>query len=519
MDAKKQHMISRQCHHIMRLSLIFSLLMLVYNTQAQSSNTLTLLEEQTGTITADVAELWAFDALADEIVTIRVNSTNANLDPYMTIRDTSDRIIFQNDDLAYPDNLNPIAEAITIPRTGTYTVEITGFGRTSGTYTIQLLPGYGDIARRETFDTVNSWTVENNLLTNDISDGVLTLGIEGLQQGDFISPASTNTFEDFYVQVDVNAIDGRNGWETGIILRQQGDTYYLFTVNSRGNWQFSLVNGESRQFLRDYVTHPAIVAGESTFTLGTLANENGFDVFYNGQFMGQVLDTTLLNGGRTGIYLQTANAIGSEASAQYDNFVITTPFTINQNPIFPTNLVIGTPQQTVQELERRRVIPPGGTLPLNVPSSFVDSRNPGVVQQSLGRNATFTNFVMGTTAVIQQNARPDLAACGLLLQAVGENDYIVAFIDNAGGYGISTRNDDTFDTGIFDINAQWVNNSQFDLTVVMLNDITHLYVNSQFTGSLQIASQAGEVGNVLINFEATETTCEFTDTWLWQLED
>jgi len=503
--------------HMYRIIICLSLAVITFGMQAQSNQTLSRFELQTGELSANTTDSWAFDALADEVLTIRVEATDTTLDPIMVIRDPNNTIIFRNDDLAYPNNVNPLAEAITIPRTGNYTVEITGFAGTSGAYTIQLLLGYGALVRSDTFDNPSSWATDSDLLENTIADGQLALSIEGLQENGLITPNSTNTFEDFFAQVEVTAIDGRNGWETGIIIRQQDDAYYQFGVNSIGTWQFSLIEGESRQILRDYVPHPAIVPGETTFTLGVLANEGGFDVFYNQQFMGQVTDSILLSGGKSGIYLQTANAIGGAVSAQYDNFIITSPFTINDEPIFPDNLVVGTPQQIVQELERRRVIAPDGNLPLNVPESFVDSRTPGVVQQPLGRGATFTNFVMGTTAAIIQNARPDLAACGLLLQSTDENDYVVAFVDNAGGYGISSRNGDIFDEGLFNINPEWANNAEYNLIVVVLEDLMHLYVNSQYMGRYMVSAQDGQVGNVLINFEATETSCEFSDTWLWQL--
>lgn len=488
---------------------------------AQSGATpLTRFETRQGNISRiGDTQTWTFDALADEALSIVIEPTVPFFDSTLQIVDESGRVVLTSDDFAYPDDINATVEAITIPRSGTYEVIISGYGNSTGSYRITLLPGYGSLGQRQTFDGANSWQAQSNDLSLQVSDGALNLSLEGVQVKGIAGSTSVNTFTDLYTQVDYVNINARNGWEVGIVLRQQddGDTYYQYSVNSQGLWRFLAVENGVERLIRDYTPHPAIVAGQTTFTLGILANAAGFDVFYNGQFMGQVVDTAIADGGTVGVVVQSANAIGSTLSAQLDNFAVTQPLTLSGERILPQSLILGTPRQIVQELERRGVIHPGGNLPLNVPESFADSRTPGVAQVPLGRGATYTNFALGTSATLTQNGRSDLAGCGLLLQSSGENTYMVAFVDNADGYGISARSGDSFEAGIFSENAEWITDAANSMIVVVNEGQLYYYVNGNYAGTMSVASVAGQVGNVLINFEAVESTCAFTDTWLWNL--
>ncbi|MEQ8673443.1 MAG: hypothetical protein RLP44_27085 [Aggregatilineales bacterium] len=485
-----------------------------------SDNELTRFETEQGNISRiGESQIWTFEALADEALSIIIEPTVPFFDSVLQIIDENGRTILRADDFAYPDDTNANVEAITIPRSGTYEVVVSGYGNSTGSYRITLLPGYGEQAQRQTFEGTNSWQAQTDDLGLTVSDGVLNLSLEGVQVRGLAGSSSVNTFNDFYAQVDYVSIVGRNGWEVGLSLRRQSDTdtFYQYSVNSQGLWRFLAVEDGVERLIRDYTPHPAIVGGETSFTLGVLANSAGFDVFYNGQFMGQVVDTAISDGGGVGVVIQTANAVGSTLTAQLDNFGITQPRLLQGERVMPQSIVLGTPRQIIQELERRGVIQPGGNLPLNVPESFADSRTPGIAQVALGRGATYTNFVIGTTATLTQNLRPDLAGCGLLFRLTGDTNYMVAYVDNANGYGVSERDGESFEAGIYGESETWITETANTMIVAVNAGTLHYYVNGNYAGAMPLEPLMGQVGNVLINFEPAESTCAFTDTWLWNL--
>lgn len=505
----------------LRVLLTFTLCWLCFiftvTSDAQDSNSLTYFMPQSGTLTPSQAlQSWSFNALANEVVSIYVEATSANLDPFIQIIDAEGREIIQNDDYDYPNNRDALLEAITLPRTGIYEVVVSGFDGSTGDYEITLTAGYADIITQDTFDD-STWQTTGDV-TAEVTDDALVMSSEGVQVGGMAQDISSANLDNFYAQVDVVEITGRNGWSAGLTLRTQSSAYYLLTISSRGTWQFFGVENDERNIIRDSTQHPAIVPGESTFTLGVLVNQAGFDVFYNGQIVGQIVDETITSAGRIGIYLETASAVGAEASASFDNVYVTAPTLVNNSPVFPEQIILGTTAQIAQELERRQVIPPGGGLRFDVPQSFLDSTRPGVVIQPLASGSTFTNFIMGTTVNIVQNARPDLAGCGMVFRNVDETSYMIAYMDTVGGYGVAPRVGDQFQPGLFNENAELFTSETNDLLLIVLDSMLYYYINGQFVGTLNISAQEGGVGNAMLNYEAVSTTCQFSNTWLWSLD-
>jgi hypothetical protein len=508
---------------MLRLIVLFAcVLMLVPDIVAQETSP-TVIEPfsaVTGSITpSDDTQIWTFSALADEIVSLSVEAISPEFDPTVTLADDTGRPIISNDDYNYPESRDALLEAITIPRTGTYQVIVSGFGNTNGDFRLRLLPGYARITMREEFENAGTWSaLDNSILSLDVTDETLLLENEGVLVTGVAATSSMSNIADFYAQLDVTEVSGRNGWTVGLALRRQGDTYYLYSINARGQWRFTVVEDGVERVLRDYTPHPAIVPGDNAFTFSVLANDDGFDVFYNDQLMGQVIDSTITSGGQVGVMIQTANAIGSDVRARVDNLAITRPVDINGVEVFPQRILTERQSLIVEELERRRVISPGGTLPLTVPESFTDSTQPGVVTQPLGRGTTFSTFVMGTTTTLTQNGRTDITGCGLVIRNTGEDNYTVAYMDNVGAYGISERNGDTFASGLYGENPDWAENESNNIVVVHLEEILHLFVNGVYVGSQEIIPATGEVGNVLINFGPADSRCQFNDTWLWRLD-
>lgn len=494
------------------LSLMFTL-----SSYAQDDPVLEFFTPQSGTITPSQAtQGWSFDALANEVVSVHVRATSTDFDPLVQIVDIDGRVIISNDDYDYPNTRDALLEAITLPRTGTYQAVVSGFDGSTGDYEIILTAGYADVITNDGFDD-STWQTIGDASAEQLNS-TLIMRSEGVEVGGITQDMSSANLDNFYAQVDVMDITGRSGWRVGLTLRTQANVHYLLTISSRGTWQFYAVEDGERRVIRDSTQHPAIVPAESDFTLGVLANGAGFDVFYNGQIVGQVVDEAISNAGRIGLFLETASAVGATASATFDNFYVTTPTLVDNVPVFPERIVLGTTEQIAHELERRGVIPTGGELRFEVPQSFVDSTRPGVIFQPLASDSTFTSFMMGTTVNIVQNARPDLAGCGLVFRYVSETSYMIAYMDTVGGYGISPRAGNQFQPGLFNENPELFTDEDNSLLLVVLSDMLYFYVNGQFVGMLDIPAQEGGVGNALLNYESVSTTCQFSDTWLWSLD-
>src|SRR5690606_24631596 len=96
---------------------------------------------------------------------------------------------------------------------------------------------------------------------------------------------------DFFAQARVDALPGSD-WSAGLAARAQSDeAYYLFLVNGRGEWRFSVQTPDSERVIRDWNRHPSIRADLPGFTVGMLAAGSGFDLFFNGNILGHVSDS------------------------------------------------------------------------------------------------------------------------------------------------------------------------------------------------------------------------------------
>ncbi len=490
---------------------VFTLVLSVVPTFAQDA--LPFFTPVTGEITIGATQAWTFSAGAGAFISVFVEATTEGFDPFLQLLNSDSEEVISNDDLYYPGNRNALLEGITIPRTGQYQVIVSGFAGSVGTYQLTMTPGYSVVLARDSFDEIGNWQAQSDSLNVRVSGGELALLLEGIGEVGIASADAGSLPEDFYTEVRVSQVTSRNLWIVGITLRQTDDDYYVFAVDNRGQWRFSLKSGGQEQILRDWSTHPAIVAGQLPFTLGTLANGVGFDLFYNGALLGHINDETITTAGQIGLYVETEEAVGSQATVNFDDFAITQALDINGVYVVPERLITGDTTLTVQELERRHVIPAGGQLAFTIPESFVDSAIQGVAQQGLGRGVTFGNFVLETTVTLTSSG--GTAGCGLLLRSTEESNYMVAYLDSSGAYGISERRGDLFNPGLFYEGDGLDVLRPNRLLVIVQGDLLHYYVNNIYQGALTIEPVDGAVGNVLINFDLANSTCQFANTWLW----
>ena len=479
-----------------------------------AQDSLPLFTPVTGTLSSGGLDRWEFTAADGALMSASVQATSDDLDPVVTIRDRNGELLFNNDDYR-PDSRDARLEAFTIPGTGTYTLEVSSFGETAGDYELTLLAGFAALHHLETFADETTWHSEHEALEIVQGDGRMALLLNGIQEQAIAIYDAQEPPRDHFVQVDIPELIGANGWQVGLVTRQQSNnTYYAYHLNNRGEWRFTINTPDGQTILRDWSIHPAIIPGQNNFTIGLLANETSFEFFYDSQLIGRATDATIVESGAVGLLVATPPTAGSEVVAQFQNLAITVP---SEEPIIPQQLATGNSTVMIPELQRRRLIPPSGTMGLVVPESFITFNRPGVNELSLGGDQTFTTFALGAT-VTWDIATPELpAGCGIVLRQNDETHYWLAYLDQTGAYGLSQRENDRFEPGIF---GSGINVDQGLSRLLVIANDEHLlyYVNGQLAGMLEVSPVAGGVGNAVINFEPTTTSCQFTDTWVWSWE-
>lgn len=494
--------------------ILFCACVLWFNNVSIQAQTLTLNASQLGELAVGISDSWSFIAQEGQILSFAV--TSDVLDSVMAIQDLNGNILIANDDYNYPESRDALIEAFSAPYTGSYTLTVSGFGESSGVYDLLMLPGYSQIVTQDSFDAKNEWqTVDvgsESLPELDIATGLLMLSQEGINQR-AIAVGVRPTTPVYYFQASFTRISGGQGWRVGLLFQYEDAlNYYVVLLNHNGAWRMLRIQAGEETILRDWGTHPAIRPSVTEFTLSVLVNGAGYDIFYNEQFIGSQVDEALSDG-QVGFVINTVDAIGSTVTARIDEMIITAPLELNGENLFPDTLVALNNTYTARELERRLLIPTGGVMALNIPESFAQQVSAGVSRFPLARESQFTNFVLGAT-VTWQASSVDLNGCGLIVRAADNLDYVLAYVDSLGGYGLSVRRDDTFTENIFNDNLA-VDRQPYQLLLIAVDDVVLFYLNGSFVGSVDSEISAGGIGEAVVNFEATNTECRYTNLWVW----
>jgi len=502
--------------HTLGALALAALLLAVSPALAQQTGALELFRSVEGTLGPGESQSWTFSATDGAVLSFVLRAASGNLDPVLRIANSAGVELIANDDYDYPNSRDALLEAITIPRLDTYTVTVSGHGSTAGAYQLALLAGYAEVALHETFDDESAWDSTNPRLTLNTSGGQLALQLGGAQERAVATLRAGDKHSDFFARVQVAEVTGRPGWAVGLTARQQdARNYYLFQVNHQGQWRFLLRAPLGDRTLRDWATHPAIAPGAATFTLSIMASDNGFDLFYNDLFLSRVLDDTLTEPGTVGLSVETTSAPDSLVTARFETLSLTTPMLVDGARIVPDRLTVSRDGRVMaRELQRRHLIPAAGDMRLTVPESFVTFNRPGVNRIALASGQSFRGLAVGTTFEWQISSAAGPAGCGLIVRAAGDTRYVLAYLDQTGGYGVSERSGDEFAPGIFG-EQPGLSGSTHHLLLIASGPLLRYYVNGGYAGALEISVESGGLAVAAVNFEPSNTSCTFRDTWLW----
>lgn len=490
------------------------LILLAFALPAQAQQSLPLATPTSGSIQPNGTQAWTFSAQSGAVLSFAAAAASPDFDAALTLSDSSGRALISSDDYNYPDSLDPLLEAVTMPRTDSYTLTVSGVNGTAGDYVLTMLPGYSVLGYDDDFSTTSWQSLTPTLVRSDQNDEQLSLSIDGLRASGVAFDPNSTPVADFYAQADVVSVINPSGWVVGMALRRQGDRYYLLSINYQGYWRFSLVNGSDEQVIRDWTLHPNVIPGQTKFTLGVLAKGVGFDFFYNSGYIGSVSDDNLADAGQVGLMVGTGASSTGTTEATFDNLIVTTPAQINGADVIPQQVMAGDGRTMVQALKRIGLVSAAGEMALTLDQSSVQYAHPGINRVMLGRGTRYTNFAIGTTVDVTP-ATPGPAGCAIVFRYTGEQDYTLAYLDQAGGYGVSVRTADGFLPGLEGINPR-LGAGQHYLLLIATEGEVYYYVDRQLVGSVENPPIDGEVGIAAVNFELNSTTCTYSNLWLWK---
>ena len=518
MDARLKVNLFSKLMHLGMLGLVF--LVFGFSLLAQESNEISYGMTVDGNIQAGETQDWQFIGFDGAFVSILVIS-KTELDPVVTLRNQAGEILLQNDDYVYPIIRDALLEGFTLPRSGEYTISVSGFGDTAGTYQLTMLPGYSELEMIDDFRDRVGWEgvdlLEYDAPFIDQQNDYLQLELEGIAQQAIVFPTGIESLTHYYAQVDVEVASSRNGWIIGIVLGyRDSSNYQMIQIDHEGTWRVVAVRDNEESDLRVWSSHPAIRAGVSEFSLGVLANENTLDVFYNTAYLGSVSHELLTGTGQVGLMAGTTNTIASHTSVQYDNFIFTVPREVGGERIRAESVLVT--NELAKNLERRLVIPAGGFPAFEISESFIQDRDAGVTTLGIGQGAELTNFALGTE-ISWDIATDGLHGCGMIFRSTDdESAYTLAFVDNNGGYGIAEHEDNAFQTIFFAENPLLLEQETIHLLIIAVDDVVKLYIDGQYISTQENTAIAGTISNAVINFDLGTTSCQFRDTWVWSLD-
>lgn len=492
---------------------------------AQSFPLLTPNATVSGQIRAGQPQTWQFVARTGAMLSVYVQAVDPTLDPIVTLLGTNGEILLTNDDMR-PSLLNDaLLEGFSIPRNGTYSLVVSSFNNSDGAYELTLLTGFADLQVNEDFSNNPVWQtlLENTgtpLLEIDTVTGAMQIELVGVNQSGIVTvgaPAES-VFQDFYTTVDVD-MTGRNGWRAGLAIRHMDEqNYYLYSLDSNGLWSFTVYDDGIPRVLYDQGRHPAITL-RYQFSLGILANGSTFEFFYDGQYIGTIQDDTLSAGGRIGFMATTLNIPESSVLAQFDNYAVTQPLLIDDEPIFPQNFMLLDANSSVQELQRRRLIPDSGTMLLDGQNGSIRDDRPGVWRIPL-TDREIRNFVF-SSVISWSSLSDDVTGCGIAVRVAEDAGarYELAFIMSDGAYGLQHREPDAFSEGGVYSEALAPGYGDYHLLVIGLEDKLHLYIDGIYRGTLMQPAQAGTLNEAVVNHHTGRTICNFEQIWLWEITE
>ncbi|MGJ3238249.1 MAG: hypothetical protein ACFE0Q_06045 [Anaerolineae bacterium] len=496
--------------------LISTCLLLLHYSEPHAQQTLDLNTMLEGTVSRGETVRYNFNAREGQLLSF-VASAEDSLDPILHIESVSNTLIMRNDDYDYPNTLDAIIEGFTAPYSGNYTLVVSGYGDSSGTYQVGMFSGYSQLFAQDVFNNGGNWQavglmdgVEPRF---EVVNGTANLALDGINESGLAlgldAPEGV-----YFLRGMIDSITDTAGWRVGLVFGYQNElNFYRVLVNYRGAWRLTVMQNGEERVLRDWNVHPAILPDTRTFSLSVLINDGYFDVFYNDQYVGSGADSTWRSG-QIGITTESIDTIGSTVTARFDEVSITQPTALTDGTIFPLMIMNQGTNSSIRELEQRLLIPAGGEMAFTLTESFAQNNRAGVSRFQIGSGRTATNFAL-SARVSWANSGSALNGCGLTVRDTGDDRYVLAYIDSEGGAGLSERDGEQFTQNMYREGLDTLQ-APYDMVLIVRDDLIHYYLNGQHIATLGVPARDGVISSAVVNFEDINTNCQFNNLWMWQ---
>ena len=472
-----------------------------------------------GELTPGETRRYSLTVRALTLLSLRVEALDEQLDPQLEVYDAAGSLVIENDDFAYPALRDAVVQALVAPRTAQYTLEVTGFGGSGGRFRLHVLPGYDRLALRDAAMDARNWqVVQSDAEVGLGASSVFAVDMSGIGRSALIQGLRFPAQRDVYFELAFDYVSAVNDWQVGLFFRFQApDRYHRLLLSKTGYWRMERFLGEHVEVLQDWATHPAIVPGQSAFRLGVLAAGQHFDVVYDGQVVGTVWDEGAAEAGAVGIALATDENYGGLMSFAVLGAQMTAPTRLVDAQTIPRRLLTRRAYLMAQSLARQQLVPGNGEVKLTLPQSQARHNRSGVTLVPIAAGWSFSEFALGAGVDIERRSDGN-GGCGLVFHYGSDDHYSLAYVTGAGEYGLSRRDEAGFAPGVYGERSA-AGDAKRQLLLVVTDERIDYYVDEMYAGSLPSQARTGGLGIAVVNYEGVDTSCRFSDLWLYDFGD
>ncbi|MCY4107058.1 MAG: hypothetical protein OXG02_10195 [Chloroflexi bacterium] len=495
----------------MRRKLIpFFLICLIHSISfSQDERLLTPFVKVISNLNPGESDIWQIPVLAGGLVSFQLTARTGDLAPAVILSDEVGNILLQREAEQQDGERNVLIEAFTIPYSSLYELAVIS-RETSGEYSLEVLPGF---TRLKIVDITNAeiWRVAEDaqmVFSPDRISLSTTLEVPMVQAWmvDELWDASRK-----YIHTEIESIDSVQSWLVGMTMGADDGDYFSYSINQDGLWRFAHHHEGEIEILRSWQSHPVITAGLRSFSLGLLINGDVVELFYKGQFVDGIQDERLRRVGQLGLLAGYGEGFPVTSRVNFSRLAITEPQK-NGEDFADFRFVPNARVDVLRSLVRAGLVPTQGEL-----SSYLPEANWRAIQAGVSyfllNDELLQDFVFAA-ALHWQSASPTLAGCGLIAGLLGEGDYYLAFIDN-GGYGLSQRRGEAFLNASF-VAREFNPQEKHHILLMMRSGELVYYLNGRYAGSIENATNLGNVAFAVLIHEEGLTQCRYEDAWLWR---
>ena len=467
---------------------------------------------------AGETQRYTLTTLALTIVSIRVEALDDRLDPQFELVDASGELVAANDDFAYPATLDALVQAFILPTTGTYALTIAGVGGSAGAYRLHVLPGYDSLALRDLEMSSQDWEVAHSDAPVGLSSSSLfAIDMTGLGASAVILGRRFPAQREFYFEATFDFVSAVNGWQLGLAFRfQSPENYQRLLLSKTGYWRLERVTGGVVEPLDDWATHPVIVPDDSDFRLGVLVAGPHIDVVYDGQVIGSAWDARGAEAGGVGIAMMTDEIYGGLLSFAVREAQMTVPTQLDE-PVIPQRLLTRPSYLMAHDLARQQLTEGFGAIKVSLSDSIVHHNRDGVTRVPIASDLAFAEFVLGARVKLERRSAGN-GGCGIVFHFNNAEYYTLAYVTGDGDFGVSRRAGEGFEPGIYG-QREPPADSMRQLLLIVSDEIIHFYLDEVYAGSLPSQPRFGSLGIAVVNYEAVDSACQFTDLWLQSYDE